>query len=79
MGPYDQLDYMTMHHHFPILRSIIVLTAEGKVYEATIDREDILTIPVNGTSYLPLRFVSESLGAKVDWLQKEYKISITMK
>nr|WP_240353820.1 copper amine oxidase N-terminal domain-containing protein [Cohnella algarum] len=32
----------------------------------------------SGTSYLPLRFISESLGAKVDWLQKEGKIRITM-
>lgn len=34
---------------------------------------------INGTSYLPLRLISESLGAKVDWMQKEEKISITMK
>jgi hypothetical protein len=32
-----------------------------------------------GTSYLPLRFISESLGATVNWIQKEDKISITMK
>ncbi|BBH25005.1 hypothetical protein Back11_63500 [Paenibacillus baekrokdamisoli] len=32
---------------------------------------------VNGTSYLPLRFISESLGAKVDWKQKEQIISIS--
>ncbi|WP_274364146.1 stalk domain-containing protein [Paenibacillus thermotolerans] len=29
-------------------------------------------------SYLPLRFISESLGAKVDWFQAEQKIAITM-
>ncbi|EJW20202.1 putative E3 ubiquitin-protein ligase HerC [Paenibacillus alvei DSM 29] len=34
---------------------------------------------IKGTSYLPLRFISEKLGAKVDWSQKEDKISITMK
>lgn len=34
---------------------------------------------VNGTSYLPLRFISETLGATVDWVQKDDKISITMK
>ncbi|QJD84924.1 stalk domain-containing protein [Cohnella herbarum] len=33
---------------------------------------------VGGTSYLPLRLISESLGAKVHWIQKEDKISITM-
>ncbi|SEO55833.1 stalk domain-containing protein [Paenibacillus sp. OV219] len=34
---------------------------------------------VNGTVYLPLRFISESLGAKVDWVQQESRITITMK
>lgn len=34
---------------------------------------------IKGTSYLPLRFISEKLGAKVEWVQKEDKISITMK
>jgi hypothetical protein len=34
---------------------------------------------VSGTSYLPLRFISESLGATVDWMQKEDKISISMR
>ncbi|WP_158299332.1 stalk domain-containing protein [Paenibacillus antri] len=31
----------------------------------------------SGTSYLPLRFVSESLGAKVDWYADQYHIAIT--
>jgi len=34
---------------------------------------------INGTSYLHLRLISESLGAKVDWMQQEEKISIMMK
>lgn len=33
---------------------------------------------INGTSYLPLRFISESLGAKVDWNQQAEIISITI-
>ncbi|WP_290370432.1 copper amine oxidase N-terminal domain-containing protein [Paenibacillus plantiphilus] len=33
---------------------------------------------VNGTAYLPLRFISETLGAAVDWRQKEHKIVIQM-
>lgn len=38
------------------------------------------TVPfnINGTSYLPLRFISEQLGAKVDWFQKDDRISITL-
>ncbi|MBW7455236.1 stalk domain-containing protein [Paenibacillus sepulcri] len=34
---------------------------------------------LSGASYLPLRFISESLGAKVEWVQAQDKITITMK
>lgn len=34
---------------------------------------------VNGSAYLPLRFISEQLGAKVDWLPQESRIAISMK
>lgn len=34
---------------------------------------------VNGIAYLPLRLISETLGAKVDWMQKENTIVITTK
>ncbi|GIO11822.1 hypothetical protein J19TS2_13770 [Cohnella xylanilytica] len=34
---------------------------------------------IGGVSYLPLRFVSESLGAKVDWKKEENRIDIEMK
>lgn len=34
---------------------------------------------VNGTMYLPLRFISEQLGAAVEWMPEEEKIYITMK
>lgn len=33
---------------------------------------------VNGSLYLPIRFISEKLGAKVDWLPAEERIAITM-
>ncbi|MBP1931051.1 stalk domain-containing protein [Ammoniphilus resinae] len=33
---------------------------------------------IQGISYLPLRFISESLGAKVDWIKEQRKIVITM-
>lgn len=35
-------------------------------------------LSIAGSSYLPIRFVSEALGAKVEWFQKEQKIEITM-
>ncbi|SFS66241.1 copper amine oxidase N-terminal domain-containing protein [Paenibacillus sp. BC26] len=31
---------------------------------------------ISGTSYIPLRFISEQLGAEVSWNSKENKISI---
>lgn len=31
----------------------------------------------NGTTYVPLRFMSETFGAKVDWNQANYKVTIT--
>ncbi|WP_313999529.1 stalk domain-containing protein [uncultured Paenibacillus sp.] len=34
---------------------------------------------VNGSAYLPLRFISESLGATVDWVQQDDNISIAMR
>ncbi|QWU17982.1 Copper amine oxidase N-terminal domain-containing protein [Paenibacillus sophorae] len=34
---------------------------------------------VSGTVYLPLRFISEKLGAAVEWLPGEERIAITMK
>lgn len=34
---------------------------------------------LNGTSYIPLRFVSEQLGADVSWSKTENKLSITLK
>ncbi|WP_025693210.1 stalk domain-containing protein [Paenibacillus zanthoxyli] len=34
---------------------------------------------VSGTVYLPLRFISEKLGATVEWLPGEERIAITMK
>lgn len=38
------------------------------------------TLPfiVNGSMYLPLRFISEQLGAKVEWLPQQESIAITM-
>ncbi|SDE50382.1 Copper amine oxidase N-terminal domain-containing protein [Paenibacillus sp. cl6col] len=50
------------------------MTLNGK--EVQLDNKPFA---IKGTSYLPLRFISEKLGAKAEWVQKEDKISITMK
>jgi len=44
-----------------------------------IDSADALVVPVivSGRTLLPVRFVAESLGCKVDWLAAEQKITIT--
>lgn len=42
-------------------------------------KQTIHPLAIQGISYLPLRFVSESLGAKVDWNPALLNISITMK
>lgn len=31
---------------------------------------------VGGTAYLPVRFISESLGADVEWVQNKDEVSI---
>lgn len=60
--------------------SIAINTASGAT---TVNGKSItlLTPPfvVNGTVYLPLRFISEQLGATVEWLPQESRIAISMK
>ncbi|WP_226001472.1 stalk domain-containing protein [Paenibacillus sp. BJ-4] len=52
-----------------------------KTSQTTVNGKPVdLTNPpftVNGIAYLPLRLISETLGAKVDWIQKEGTITIT--
>ncbi|WP_379153900.1 stalk domain-containing protein [Paenibacillus sp. sgz5001063] len=60
--------------------SITINTVTG----ATSVNNKSVTLPtppfiVNGTVYLPLRFISEQLGAVVNWLPQEETIEITMK
>ncbi|KGE16403.1 stalk domain-containing protein [Paenibacillus wynnii] len=58
--------------------SINAVTGETAVNNEAVN---LPTLPfiVNGTMYLPLRFISEKLGATVEWLPQEELISITMK
>jgi hypothetical protein len=40
----------------------------------------VLAVPpqiINGRVSVPLRFIGEALGAKIDWVAKEQKITIT--
>lgn len=60
--------------------AIVINTVNGAT---TVNNKSVtLATPpfvVNGTVYLPLRFISEQLGAKVDWLPQESRIAISMK
>ncbi|MFD1908122.1 copper amine oxidase N-terminal domain-containing protein [Paenibacillus rhizoplanae] len=60
--------------------TIVINTVNGAT---TVNNKSVnLATPpfvVNGTVYLPLRFISEQLGAKVDWLPQESRIAISMK
>ncbi|NQX48685.1 copper amine oxidase [Paenibacillus tritici] len=60
--------------------SIVINTVTGAT---TVNGKSIpLPTPpfvVNGTVYLPLRFISEQLGAKVEWLPQEGRIAISSK
>ncbi|MBU9708440.1 copper amine oxidase [Paenibacillus sp. AK121] len=62
----------------PVSLEINFKTSQTKVNGKSVE----LTNPpfmVNGIGYLPLRLISETLGAKVDWIQKEDTIVITTK
>lgn len=61
----------------------LTININYKSGEVTVNNEAVklqnAPFGVNGTSYLPLRFISETLGAKVEWVQQEDQITITMK
>lgn len=63
--------------------SALTIKVDYKLGTTTMDGKEVQLenkpFAIKGTSYLPLRFISEKLGAKVDWVQKDDKISITMK
>lgn len=40
---------------------------------------DVAATLVNGRTYVPLRFISESLGAKVTWSSKDHSVTIQTK
>lgn len=58
--------------------SVSAATGETKVNNELVTLAN-RPFTVNGTLYLPLRFISEKLGASVDWLPQEERIAITMK
>lgn len=61
----------------------LTITIDMKTGATKLDGKpvELQSAPFNiaGTAYLPLRFISETLGAKVDWQQANNLISITMK
>jgi hypothetical protein len=62
----------------PVSLEINFKTSQTKVNGKSVERTNP-PFMVNGIGYLPLRLISETLGAKVDWLQKEDTIVITTK
>lgn len=60
--------------------SISINTVSG---ETTVNGKTVTLVTppfiVNGTIYLPLRFISEQLGATVNWLPQQEEIAINMK
>ncbi|MBP1311616.1 stalk domain-containing protein [Paenibacillus sp. FSL H7-0442] len=72
-----KIDQSKVEDH-PVFLEINFKTSQAKVNGKAVK----LTNPpfmVNGIGYLPLRLISETLGAKVDWIQKEDTIEITTK
>lgn len=57
--------------------SVSATTGQTKLNNEVVKLEN-QPFNVNGTVYLPLRFISEQLGAKVEWLPLEERIAITM-
>lgn len=53
-------------------------TDNGKVNGVTYSLDTSVQI-IEGRTYIPLRFVGESLGADVEWLAKDKSVSIQMK
>lgn len=57
--------------------SVSATTGQTKLNNVEVKLEN-QPFNVNGTVYLPLRFISEQLGATVEWLPQEERIAITM-
>lgn len=75
--------------HYGLISGIIIYLRIGEkkatihtIYEDEIIDEKIIELDVspiirNGRTLVPLRFIAETFGAKVDWIPEERKIRIT--
>lgn len=60
------------------LRPDVSVTVDGKKQSLTSqDGSEVYAITYNGTTYLPVRAVSEALGKDVDWNQKTQTVVLT--
>ncbi len=58
----------------------VTLTIDGKVLRMTIDQTiagfDVAPVIINSRTYVPIRYVAEALGAKVEWIADTQQIII---
>ncbi|WP_162551075.1 stalk domain-containing protein [Paenibacillus tepidiphilus] len=59
--------------------SVNAKTGETRLNGQIVKLENLPFTTANGIVYLPLRFISEKLGASVQWLPQEERIAVTMK
>ena len=65
-----------------LMQGLAVFAAEEKKIGVTIDDIPVVfwqqdPVIINGFTLVPVKEISESLGAKVDWNQQEKKVTIT--
>ena len=58
---------------------LITIGAENAVVNGKEVKLDSPAFVENDRTYTPIRFISEELGAKVEWIESEQKVVITVK
>ena len=58
---------------------LITIGAENAVVNGKEVKLDSPAFVENDRTYTPIRFISEELGAKVEWIESEQKVVITVR